>query len=110
MATGFKLFHNPRYLTISEEVNFDLNVYFYVDLMSYSFLFILLSFFLVVCSALSAQGSAAAQSGDQAGVTTGLASGEGLQSLHNDDDELETEEMISGGDDENVSFHGENNF
>ncbi|XP_030594286.1 proheparin-binding EGF-like growth factor isoform X1 [Archocentrus centrarchus] len=59
----------------------------------------------VVCSALSAQGSAGTQSGDQAGVTAGLASGEGLQSLHNDDDELETDEMISGGDDENVSFH-----
>lgn len=69
--------------------------------MSYSFL---LAFF-VVCSALSAQGSTTTQSGDQVGVTVDLASGEGLQNLHSDDDELE-EDGISGGDDENVSFLG----
>lgn len=38
-------------------------------------------------------------------MTVDLASGEGLQNLHSDDDELE-EDGISGGDDENVSFHG----
>ncbi|XP_005738220.1 proheparin-binding EGF-like growth factor [Pundamilia nyererei] len=65
---------------------------------------ILTCFLCFVCSALSAQGSTTTQSGDQVGVTVDLASGEGLQNLHSDDDELE-EDGISGGDDENVSFH-----
>uniref|UniRef100_A0A3P8P4L3 EGF-like domain-containing protein n=1 Tax=Astatotilapia calliptera TaxID=8154 RepID=A0A3P8P4L3_ASTCA len=64
---------------------------------------ILTCFLCFVCSALSAQGSTTTQSGDQVGVTVDLASGEGLQNLHSDDDELE-EDGISGGDDENVSF------
>lgn len=68
-------------------------MYFYVDLMSF--------FIIVVCSALSAQGSTTTQSGDQVGVNVDLASGEGLQNLHSDDDDV-----TSGGDDENVSSHG----
>ncbi|XP_040898564.1 proheparin-binding EGF-like growth factor [Toxotes jaculatrix] len=59
----------------------------------------------VVCSALGAQGSEAIYSSELAGVTGGPASGEGLQSLLSDDDDLEIGEELSGGDNENVSLH-----
>ncbi|KAG8011846.1 Proheparin-binding EGF-like growth factor, partial [Nibea albiflora] len=59
----------------------------------------------VVCSALGTQGSEATFSGELAGVTGGPASGEGLQSLSDDDDELEIDEEVSGGDNQNFS-HG----
>ncbi|XP_044051409.1 proheparin-binding EGF-like growth factor [Siniperca chuatsi] len=58
-----------------------------------------------VCSALGAQGSEATFSSELAGVTGGPASGEGLQSLLSDDDELEIDEELSGGDNENFSLH-----
>ncbi|XP_045891812.1 amphiregulin [Micropterus dolomieu] len=58
-----------------------------------------------VCSALGAQGSEATFSSELAGVTGGPASGEGLQSLQSDDEELEIDEELSGGDNENVSLH-----
>ncbi|XP_040012040.1 proheparin-binding EGF-like growth factor [Xiphias gladius] len=60
---------------------------------------------LVICCYLGAQGSeATGYSSELAGVTGGPASGEGLQSLLSDDDELEIDEL-SGGDNENVSLH-----
>lgn len=62
--------------------------------------------FTVICCYLGAQGSeATGYSSELAGVTGGPASGEGLQSLLSDDDELEIDEL-SGGDNENVSLHG----
>ncbi|GAA6226466.1 proheparin-binding EGF-like growth factor [Lates japonicus] len=60
----------------------------------------------VVCSALGAQGSEATHSGELVVVTGGPASGEGLQGSLSDDDELETDEEVSGGDNENFSLHG----
>ncbi|KAK5909600.1 hypothetical protein CesoFtcFv8_003514 [Champsocephalus esox] len=48
--------------------------------------------FCFVSGALSAQGSEATFSGELSGVTTGPASGEGLQSLLSDDDMLEVDE------------------
>ncbi|KAK5932209.1 hypothetical protein CgunFtcFv8_003932 [Champsocephalus gunnari] len=48
--------------------------------------------FCFVSGALSAQGSEATFSGELSGVTTGPASGEGLQSLLSDDDKLEVDE------------------
>ncbi|XP_019119276.2 proheparin-binding EGF-like growth factor isoform X1 [Larimichthys crocea] len=59
----------------------------------------------VVCSALGTQGSEATFSGELVGVTGGPASGEGLQTLFGDDDELEIDEEVSGGDNQNFS-HG----
>ncbi|KAL3062618.1 hypothetical protein OYC64_002426 [Pagothenia borchgrevinki] len=53
--------------------------------------------FCFVSGALGAQGSEATFSGELSGVTLGPASGEGLQSLLSDDDELEVDE-------ENVSI------
>ncbi|XP_010788857.1 amphiregulin isoform X2 [Notothenia coriiceps] len=53
--------------------------------------------FCFVSGALGAQGSEATFSGELSGVTTDPASGEGLQSLPSDDDELEVDE-------ENVSI------
>ncbi|KAJ4941605.1 hypothetical protein JOQ06_011483 [Pogonophryne albipinna] len=48
--------------------------------------------FCFVSGALGAQGSEATFSGELSGVTTGPASGEGLQSLLSDDDEREVDE------------------
>lgn len=59
----------------------------------------------VVCGALGTQGSEATFSGDLAVVTGGPASGEVLRGSLTDDDELETDAEISGGDDENFSPH-----
>ncbi|TKS78391.1 EGF-like growth factor Heparin-binding [Collichthys lucidus] len=55
--------------------------------------------------ALGTQGSEATFSGELVGVTGGPASGEGLQTLFGDDDELEIDEEVSGGDNQNFS-HG----
>lgn len=71
-----------------------------------SFFFFLCPFGFTVCSALGAQGSEATFSSELAGVTGDPASGEGLQSLQSDDEELEIDEELSGGDNENVSLHG----
>lgn len=62
--------------------------------------------FTVVCSWFGAQGSEATYSSGLAGVTGGPASGEGLQTLMSDDDELEIDEDLSGGDSEHFSHHG----
>lgn len=62
--------------------------------------------FTVVCSGLGAQGSDATFSRELGGVTGGPASGEGLQALLSGDDELDIDEELSGGDNENVSLHG----
>ena len=59
--------------------------------------------FPLVSGALGAQGSEATFSGELSGVTSGPASGEGLQSLLSDDDELELDE-------ENVSIFGMRNY
>uniref|UniRef100_A0A665WGE9 Amphiregulin n=1 Tax=Echeneis naucrates TaxID=173247 RepID=A0A665WGE9_ECHNA len=64
-------------------------------------------YFTVVCSSLGAQGSEAAFSSGLVGVTGGPASGEGLQNLLSEDDELETDEELSGGDTENFNLHDE---
>uniref|UniRef100_A0A3B4VL12 Amphiregulin n=1 Tax=Seriola dumerili TaxID=41447 RepID=A0A3B4VL12_SERDU len=61
--------------------------------------------FTVVCSSLGAQGSEATYSSGLAGVTGGPASGEGLQTLLSDDDELEIDEELSGGDNENFKLN-----
>lgn len=53
-----------------------------------------------------AQGSEATFPSELAGVTGGLASGEGLQSLLSDDDELEADEEVSGANNENFSLVG----
>ncbi|XP_029296257.1 proheparin-binding EGF-like growth factor [Cottoperca gobio] len=58
----------------------------------------------VVSGALGAQGSEATFSIELARVTGGPASGEGLQISQGDDDELELDEEVSGGDSENVSL------
>ncbi|XP_033475023.1 uncharacterized protein areg [Epinephelus lanceolatus] len=58
----------------------------------------------VVSGALGAQGSEATFSGELAGVTGGPASGEGLPSSLSDDDELEVDEDVSGGDTENIDI------
>lgn len=60
--------------------------------------------FTLVCSAVGTQGPEATFSGELAGVTGGPASGEGLQTLPSDDDELEIDEELSGGDNENFSL------
>lgn len=60
--------------------------------------------FTVVCGALSTQGSGTSLSSELAGVTGGPASGEGLQL--SDDDELEVDEELSGGDNDNFSLYG----
>ncbi len=65
--------------------------------------------FTVVCSAVGTQGSEATFSVELAGVTGGPASGEGLQRSLSDDDELEIDEELSGGDNENFSLHGTKN-
>ncbi|XP_036952755.1 proheparin-binding EGF-like growth factor [Acanthopagrus latus] len=57
----------------------------------------------VVCGALSTQGSGTSLSSELAGVTGGPASGEGLQL--SDDDELEVDEELSGGDNDNFSLY-----
>lgn len=62
--------------------------------------------FTVVSGSLGTQGSEATFSGELAAVTGGPASGEGLQVTLSDDDELEVEEEVSGGDNENFSLHG----
>lgn len=72
-----------------------------------SFLFFCPLGFTVVCGALGTQGSGTALSSELAGVTGGPASGEGLQL--SDDDELEVDEELSGGDNENFSLHGRTN-
>lgn len=59
----------------------------------------------VVCSTIGTQGSEATFSSELAGVTGGPASGEGLQSLLSDDDELEVDGELSGGDNENFSLY-----
>ncbi|XP_022053798.1 proheparin-binding EGF-like growth factor [Acanthochromis polyacanthus] len=59
----------------------------------------------VVCSALGAQASEATNSTELAGVTGGPASGEGLPSSLGDDDDLEVDEELSGGDNEHFSLH-----
>ncbi|XP_008286355.1 amphiregulin [Stegastes partitus] len=59
----------------------------------------------VVCSALGAQASEATNSTELAGVTGGPASGEGLPSSRGDDDELELDDELSGGDNEHFSLH-----
>nr|XP_020449610.1 proheparin-binding EGF-like growth factor [Monopterus albus] len=61
--------------------------------------------YLVVCSVPGAQGSEATFSGELAGVTGSVASGDGLQSSPSDDDELEIDEELSGGDNENFKLH-----
>lgn len=64
--------------------------------------------FTVFCSALGTQGSEATISTGLTGVTrgpAGQASTEGLQSLLNDDDDLEINEEHSGGENKNFS-HG----
>ncbi|XP_041855645.1 proheparin-binding EGF-like growth factor [Melanotaenia boesemani] len=53
---------------------------------------------IVVCSVRGTQGSEATYSSEPAGVTRGPASGEGLQDLLPNDDELEADEELSGGD------------
>lgn len=62
--------------------------------------------FSIVCSDLGAQGSEATFSSELNVVTGGPASGEGHQSLLSDDDELETDEELSGGANENVNLLG----
>ncbi|KAK9523082.1 hypothetical protein VZT92_019509 [Zoarces viviparus] len=57
----------------------------------------------VVSGAGGAQGSEATFSIELARVTGGPASGEGLQTSLVDDDELEVDEEVSGGDNENFS-------
>ncbi|KAM9360611.1 uncharacterized protein areg [Symphorus nematophorus] len=59
----------------------------------------------VVCGAPGTQGSEATLSSELVVVTGGPASGEGLQSSLSDDDELEIDEDLSGGDNENFSLH-----
>lgn len=54
----------------------------------------------VVYSAVGTQGSEATFSGELAEVTGGPASGEGLRRSLSDDDELEGDEELSGGDNE----------
>ena len=63
----------------------------------------------VVCGAPGTQGSEATLSGDLVVVTGGPASGEGLQSLLSDDGELEVDEDLLGGDNENFGLHGTTN-
>ncbi len=62
--------------------------------------------FPVVYGALGTQGSEATLSGELTGVTGGPASGEGLQDSLHDDDELEVDGELSGGDSENFSLYG----
>lgn len=59
--------------------------------------------FTVVCGAL---GSDATYSSELARVTGGPASGDGLKISLREDDELETDEELSGGDHETFSLHG----
>ncbi|KAM4577042.1 uncharacterized protein areg [Odontesthes bonariensis] len=59
---------------------------------------------IVVCSARGAEVSEARYLSELAEVTRGPASGEGLQSLLTEDDELEVDEELSGGDNENFIF------
>ncbi|XP_068594901.1 proheparin-binding EGF-like growth factor [Brachionichthys hirsutus] len=59
----------------------------------------------VVCGTFGTQGSGASFSSELAVVTRGPTSGEGLQGSLSTDDELETDEELSGGDTKNVSFH-----
>ncbi|XP_035514614.1 proheparin-binding EGF-like growth factor [Morone saxatilis] len=59
----------------------------------------------LVCSAFGTQGAEATFPGELAGVTGGPASGEGLLATLSDDDELEIDEELSGGDNENFSIH-----
>lgn len=60
----------------------------------------------VVCSALDAHGSEDTYSSDLARVTGGPASGEGLVSSLIDDDELEVNRELSGGEREHFILHG----
>lgn len=60
--------------------------------------------FTVICSAIGTQGSEAIVSSELAGVTGGPASGEGLHSALNYDEEIDEE--VSGGDHENFHSHG----
>ncbi|XP_042369689.1 amphiregulin-like, partial [Plectropomus leopardus] len=57
-----------------------------------------------VSGAVGAQRSEATFSGDLAGVSGGPASGGDLQNSLSDDDELEVDEEVSGGDNEHVSI------
>ncbi|XP_013867193.1 proheparin-binding EGF-like growth factor [Austrofundulus limnaeus] len=61
---------------------------------------------IVVCSALDAHGSEDTYSSDLARVTGGPASGEGLVSSLIDDDELEVNRELSGGEREHFILHG----
>ncbi|KAF7200701.1 proheparin-binding EGF-like growth factor [Nothobranchius furzeri] len=62
---------------------------------------------IVVCSALDVQGSwDATYSSELARVAGGPASGEGLLTSPVDDDELEVDKELSGGDSGNFIFHG----
>ncbi|XP_026198939.1 amphiregulin [Anabas testudineus] len=61
---------------------------------------------LVICSAIGTQGSEAIVSSELAGVTGGPASGEGLHSALNYDEEIDEE--VSGGDHENFHSHESN--
>lgn len=102
---------SPHY-TAPRDVNFDPNC----SLLFIIFIFLRLfhSFspvaLTVVCSALGAQGSEATHSSELVVVTGGPASGEGLQGSLSDDDELETDEEVSGRDNENFSLHGKTFF
>ncbi|XP_068167982.1 proheparin-binding EGF-like growth factor isoform X2 [Antennarius striatus] len=58
-----------------------------------------------VCGTFGTQGSEASFPSELAGVTRSPTSGEGLQGSLSDDDELETEEELSGGDTKNFSLH-----
>ncbi|KAM7415853.1 hypothetical protein PAMA_018086 [Pampus argenteus] len=58
-----------------------------------------------VCSILCTQGSEATFSSELNVVTGGPASGEGLQALLSDDDELEADEELSGGANENIHLY-----
>ncbi|KAM9858468.1 uncharacterized protein areg isoform 2-T2 [Aulostomus maculatus] len=68
-------------------------------------LFVLTCLLCFVYSALGAQGPEATSSAELSRVTGGPASGEGLQSPLSDDDELEIDEELLGGANENVNIY-----
>lgn len=95
--------------TASYDVNFDPNcslllIIFICDLTHYCYFCACLVGFTVVCSAVGTQGSDTTFSSELARVTGGPASGEGLQRSQSDDDDLEIDEELSGGDNENFSL------
>ncbi|XP_061586066.1 proheparin-binding EGF-like growth factor [Cololabis saira] len=61
---------------------------------------------IAVSRAQGAQEIEATYSGELAGVTRGSASGDGLQSLLTEDDELEVDDELSGGDNDILSSPG----